>query len=186
MADNASRRGAVDTGVILMVMAFAMMGGFLYWLDARADAERAAAAVVEEEEPEEDLSTVRTITADDVRMDATPLEGLEVRMASFNIASLLGTQGLWLEIPNGNPFLVSFSPAVMAEAPSVAPGAVATVRGVVHPMSDSTLTAWSSAGTIQEGDRVVAEFAAHYLEATAVQVRPGASASGPGDDDGGN
>jgi hypothetical protein len=185
MADNASRRGAVDTGVILMIVAFATIGGFMYWLDGQADAERAASAVVEEETPEEDLS-VRTITADDVRMDATPLEGQEVRMASFNIASLLGTQGLWLAIPNGNPFLVSFSPAVMAEAPSVSPGAVATVTGVIHPMSDSTLTAWSTAGTIQEGDRVVAEFAAHYLEATDVRTRPGAPAPGPGDDDGGN
>ena len=180
MADNASRRGAVDTGVILMIVALATFGGFLYWLDGQVRAERAAAAVVEDTTPEEDVSTARTITADDVRMDATPLVGQEVRMASFNVASLLGTQGLWLEIPNGNPFLVSFSPAVMAEAPSVAPGAVATVRGVIHPMSDSTLTAWTTAGTIQEDDRVVAEFAAHYLEASAVRIRPGAPASGPG------
>jgi hypothetical protein len=111
-------------------------------------------------------------------MDATPLEGSEIRVASFNVASTLGTQGFWLDIPNGNPFLVSMSAEVMASGIAVAAGASATVTGVVHAMSDSTLTAWATAGTIQDNDRIVAEFATHYLEATQVELAPGGGGAG--------
>ena len=41
MPDIASRRGAVDMGTVLMVVAFAVIGGFLYWLSGQAAAERA-------------------------------------------------------------------------------------------------------------------------------------------------
>lgn len=169
MADNASRRGAVDLGMVLMVVAFATIGGFLFWLSGRAAIERQQAAVVEDAEPTTNMS-IRTVTGAEIQMDATPFEGQEIRLAAFNVASTLGTQGFWLEMPNGNPFLVSMSPAVMAEGTAVAAGSHATVVGVVHPMNDSTLTAWTTAGTIAAGDRIVAEFATHYLEATDVRV----------------
>lgn len=180
MADNASRRGAVDPGTLLMVLAFVVIAGFLWWLYGQAEAERAAAAMVEDSVPEEVTSTIRTVGPDELRMDATAFEGQEIRVASMNIASLLGTQGFWLEIPNGNPFLVSMSPEVMAEGLSVAAGSRATVTGTVLAMNDSTLTAWSEAGTIQEGDRIVAEFATHYMEATEVAISAGGGGSGSG------
>ena len=56
MPDNASRRGAVDMGMPLMILAFIVMGGFIYWLSGQADAERAS-RVVEEEAPAEDMNT---------------------------------------------------------------------------------------------------------------------------------
>lgn len=173
MTDNASRRGAVDPGVALMILAFLVIGGFLYWLSAQAAAERAS-RVVEEPVVEESSTTARTVTGEEIQMDATPFEGQEIRLASFNVASTLGTQGFWLEMPNGNPFLVSMSPDVMAEGVAVAAGSRATVIGTVHAMNDSTLTAWTDGGTIGEGDRIVAEFATHYLEATDVEVQGGA------------
>ena len=164
-----------------MLVSFVVIAGFLWWLYGQAEAERAAAAIVEDSVREEEVSTLRTVGADELRMDATAFEGEEIRVASMNVASMLGTQGFWLEVPNGNPFLVSLSPEVMAEGLSIAPGNRVTATGVVRAMSDSTLTAWTEAGTIQEGDRVVAEFATHFMEATEVAVRasgaPGAGGS---------
>ncbi len=36
MTEKASRRGAVDLGVILMVVSFAVIAYFLYWLNGQA------------------------------------------------------------------------------------------------------------------------------------------------------
>lgn len=169
MPDNASRRGAVDMGMALMILAFAVIGGFMFWLNGQAENERALRLV--EEAPVEDAAPdSRTIDPTEIQMDATPFEGREIRLERVNVASLLGTQGFWLEMPNGNPFLVSMAPEVMASGVAVAAGSPATVTGTVHAMNDSTLTAWTTAATIAEGDRIVAEFATHYIQATEVQV----------------
>jgi hypothetical protein len=116
-------------------------------------------------------------------MDPSPFEGQEIRLAGLEVQSLLGTQGFWLGLPNGNPFLVSMSPEVMAEGVAVAQGNRATVTGTVYAMNDSTLNAWTEATTIQDNDRIVAEFATHYLEAVQVEVSgdsQGGSAGGDG------
>ncbi|MDX1390205.1 MAG: hypothetical protein R3344_13520 [Acidobacteriota bacterium] len=171
MPDNVSRRGAADLGMPLMILAFVVIGGFMFWLNAQAAEERAARAVVEDE-PTEDVtdSGTPTVMPADIQMDASPYEGQEIRLGATNVASLLGTQGFWLEMPNGNPFLVSMSPELMAEGVSVAPGETALVEGTMLAMNDSTLTAWTDAGTIGENDRIVVEFATHYIEATAVRT----------------
>jgi hypothetical protein len=186
MAENASRRGAADMGMPLMILAFVVIGGFMFWLNAQAAEERAM-RVVEEPEPEEEVmpTGVQAIAPADIQMDATPFEGQEIRLESVNVASLLGTQGFWLEMPNGNPFLVSLSDALMASGITVEPGSPATVEGVMTVMNDSTLTAWTEAGTIGEGDRIVAEFATHYIDAETVEVGAGGS-GGEGNDEGGD
>ena len=175
MADNASRRGAVDMGTILMVAAFAVIGGFMYWLSGQAAAERELAIVEDTVPVEEDFGGILTVTGEDIQMDATPYEGQEIRLENFEVQSALGTQGFWLGMPNGNPFLVSMSAEVMAEGIAVAQGNTASVVGTVYAMNDSTLTAWTEAATISEGDRIVAEFASHYLEAVNVAVAGGGS-----------
>ena len=42
MSDNVSRRGAADMGMLLMILAFAVIGGFMFWLNGQAAAERQA------------------------------------------------------------------------------------------------------------------------------------------------
>jgi hypothetical protein len=183
MAENASRRGATDMGMPLMILAFVVIGGFMFWLNAQAAEERAM-RVVEEPEPEEEVmdTGVQTISGAEIQMDATPFEGQQVRLEAVNVASLLGTQGFWLEMPNGNPFLVSMSDELLAAGMTVSPGSAATVEGTMTAMNDSTLTAWTEAETIGEGDRIVAEFATHYIAAETVRV----SGGGEGNDDGGD
>lgn len=183
MADNASRRGAVEMGTVLMILAFGVIAFFIWWLNGQAEAEHAAqAALVEDTVPEDDLAGVTTVSAADIQMDPSPFEGQDIRLAGLEVQSLLGTQGFWLGLPNGNPFLVSMSPEVMAEGVAVAQGNRATVTGRLYPMNDSTLNAWTEAATIQDNDRIVAEFATHYLEAVQVQVSGGSQGGGAGGD----
>jgi hypothetical protein len=66
----------------------------------------------------------------------------------------------------------------MAEGVAVAAGNSVTVTGTVRSMNDSTLVAWTAAGSIQQGDRIVAEFATHFIEAVQVSVRGGGGGAG--------
>lgn len=176
MADKASRRGAVDPGMVLMVAAFATMGGFIFWLTGQAAAERAL-AIVEDTVVVDEFASATTVAGADIQSDATPYEGQLIRLAAFDVPSTLGTQGFWLQMPNGNPFLVSMSAEVMAEGLAIGSGSTLTVTGTVYAMNDSTLSAWTEAGTIQEGDRIVAEFATHYLESVQVVVHVGGASN---------
>jgi len=174
MGDRASRRGAADLGLPLMIVAFVAMIGFLYWLNLQAQAERAAkeAAVAEEtivEPGTVDVSTAVTILASDLQGDVTSLEGSMVRVESVPVAGGLGTQGFWVELPNRNPFLISLSEGAKAAFPGVQPGETVTVVGILRAMNPATLDTWSTSGSISEGDRLAAEFATHYLDVILFQ-----------------
>ena len=58
MGDTASRRGAANLGMPLMIVAFLAILGFLYWLNLQANAE-AASRAVQEDVPEETRRPVR-------------------------------------------------------------------------------------------------------------------------------
>lgn len=175
MPKNGSRRGATNLGTPLMIVAFVVIGGFLYWLSTQAAAERAEQEIAEA--PAEDtMPAVQTVPVGDIEMDAMSYVGQEIRIANTEVASTLGSQGFWLEAPSGNPFLVSMGPEVQAAGVSVTPGNPVNVTGTLHAMSDSVLTAWVEDGSIAEGDRIVAEFATHYVEATEVETMGGGAA----------
>ena len=174
MGDKASRRGAANLGMPLMILAFLAIGGFLYWLNLQAKADAASRAV--QEDVVEDAAgpmAGTVVPGEDLQMDPSPYEGMTIKIEGLSVASGLGTQGFWLELPNKNPFLVSMSEAVKAEGITVAPGQAVSVSGVIFAMNDSVLNAWSVAGAIGEGDRLAAEFATHFLEAQQVQVSGG-------------
>ena len=184
MAKNGSRRGATNLGTPLMIASFVVIGGFMWWLAQQAAAERAQRAI--DEAPVEDtMPSVRVVAPGDIEVDGTPFVGQEVRINATNVASLLGQQGFWLETPSGNPFLISKGPEVMASGVAISPGTPVTVIGTVHAMSDSILTAWIDAGTIGEGDRIVAEFATHFIEANDVMTPSGGGQGGGGQGSGG-
>ncbi len=184
MLDNASRRGAAELSTLLMFMAFAAIGGFMFWLMGESDAQRELRLVEDTTEvATDDLGTATTVAAVDLQTDPTPFEGQNIRIAGLSVAGTLGSQGFWLQLPNRNPFLVSMSEQVMAEGLDLSVGRPATVIGVVYAVGDSALTAWAEAGTISEGDRLAAEFATHFVEANQVVVAAGSGGDGnaPGD-----
>lgn len=187
MGDKASRRGAVDLGMPLMIVAFLAIAGFLYWLNLQAQAELAEKAAIAEEMAAEEAASEamgEVVPGEALQTDPGIYEGQTVTVEGLNIASMLGSQGFWLELPNKNPFLVSMSEAVKAEGLSISAGGTVTVSGIVYAMGDSVLNAWSSAGSVGEGDRLAAEFATHYLEAQQVQVVAGGGAGSGGEANG--
>lgn len=175
MADNASRRGATNLGTPLMIVAFVVIGGFMYWLGSQASADIAERQALADSIAAADAERARLedlmISAEALQRDAEPFEGREVRLEGMPVASALGTQGYWIEMPNGNPFLVSLGEGVGSV--QLQPQDTVNVEGFVTAISDSILNAWTEAGTIGEGDRLAAEFATHFIEASHVETGGG-------------
>lgn len=174
MSHNASRRGAADMGTILMIAAFAVIGFFMFWLNGQAADERAAREVIEET-PEETIDpTIPEVRLGDIEngFNADDFVGQTVTTPTMDVASLLGTQGFWVNTPSG-PFLVTWSPELMAEGATVNQGDRVVVVGEMRAMDMSAIDAWATQGTITENDRIVAEFATHLVRAETVQVEDG-------------
>jgi uncharacterized protein with LGFP repeats len=181
MAHNDSRRGATNLSVPLMILAFATIGGFLWWLNGQAGLEmeiRQAYADSVAAAEEEEANRAPVINAERIQLDATPFEGQEIRLEDVPVASTLGTQGYWLEMPNGNPFLISVSRGVEVEGGEIETGDHVFLTGRVTAVNDSILDSWTEAGTIGDGDRLAAEFATHFIEVLLLRVTPGGNDEG--------
>jgi hypothetical protein len=181
MPDNNSRRGAVDIGMILMVAAFAVMGGFMVWINGQAIEEKAN-RVVEEVPVEETNDGIPDVRLGDIQVgvDAEDYVGQVIRGVGYEVASMLGTQGFWVATPSGNPFLVIWADELMAEGASVGQGDIITAVGEITVMDMAVIDTWAAAETITENDRIVAEFATHYLQAQRVDVTTPAGGASEG------
>ncbi len=183
MPDNASRRGAVDMGMPLMILAFLVIGGFMWWLKGQAADEMAARVVeevVEEAAVPEGGVELGEVTA--VGTDATAFVGEVIRGVGYEVASVFGTAGFWVTTQNGNPFLVAYTEELRATGITVQQGDIVDVSGEFLVMEISYLDEWLAEGTIDENDKLTGEFGAtHFVAATDVAVTGTADAADPGD-----
>lgn len=181
MAEKASRRGAVNLGTILMILAFGVIGGFMVWLSDQAAAERAL-VIVEDTVTVDDFASATVVAVADIRMDASPFEGQMIRLEGLSVNSKLGQQGFWLDTDTlGNAFLVSLSQSLLADSTLVVEqGDTVTVTGTIVARNDLIVTAWVDAGTISAGERLAADFVAYFMDAQQVMVTApaGSGASG--------
>ena len=172
---NASRRGAADMGMPLMIIAFLVIGGFMYWLSGQAAAERASRVV--EEVPEEETSglgggegdvMLGEMTA--VGVDPEVFVGETIRGLGYEVASSFGTAGFWVNTPTGNPFLVTYTEELKATGMTVAQGDFVDVVGELLRMEISYLDEWLAEGEITDNDKIIGEFATHFVAADQVEV----------------
>jgi len=167
----------------LMLGAFLIVGGFLYWLNISAKSVGVEVAEAVEEAPAEPGATGRTVQLAEVATAPAQFQGERVRLANLDVASRMGNFAFWVEAPGGNLFLVRMLPDVLAEGVSVTSSSFVTAEGLVHAMTDSVIDAWSAEGLItSDGQRAEASFAMAYLEADRVTVRDGSGGDDDGDD----
>lgn len=183
MAQSGSRSGAANLAIPLMIVAFLVMAGFLWWLGATAEGtegpvETASADTVATG------PTATQIELADLQMRPDSLLGQDIQVAGASVASRMGTQAFWIELPNRNPFLVHMAPSLVQDSVQVQQEETVTLVGSVHAMSDSVLTAWLADSVITEGQRLEAEFATHFIEARRVD-RQGGEPQQDGQQDGG-
>lgn len=111
MATFGSRRGAVDSlNLPLMILAFLIVGGFLYWLSITA--EGTEVQIVEEEPEEEVIPTSAIVAASDFFASPTNYEGDTIEVTGARVASKLGPKAFWVG-PDDNPYLVKIDEALL-------------------------------------------------------------------------
>lgn len=174
MAYIGSRRGSANLGFPLMVVTFLLLGGFMYWLYITA--EPTEPAVVEEVDEAPDDFAGTTVAAEDLKVGAEAYEGQVVRLAGVAISSTMGAQAFFVDLPASEnlpatPFLVRALPEAGAR---LTMGSTATVSGTLMAVTDSIVADWVGAGIISENDRLLVEFATHFIEANQVQTREAA------------
>jgi len=171
MTDRRSQRGAVEMGTVLMIAAFAVIAGFIYWLSGQAAAERELEIVEDTtaEMVDDAYREATQVSAQDIMLDASPYLGQLVRLAPQTVLSLVGQQGFMVDFPSG-PFLVSYSDQEITDGFAVVPGDVVRVTGRITAMTPEIAGGWQAAGRLNEGERLVAEFAVHFLQAEDIEV----------------
>jgi hypothetical protein len=143
-----------------MIVAFLIVGGFLYWLNVTA--EPTEVAIVEGEGGEG--AGAGAIDAQEFLAAPETHEGQTIEVAGARVASRLGTQAFWIG-PDDSPYLVKMAPSLVETGGMVLVEQVVNLRGTVQMMSDSVLDAWDASGVFSgPGDRIVAEFATSFLE----------------------
>ena len=178
MAILGSRRGSADQlSLPLMILAFVLVGGFLYWLSATAEPTEVA---IEEAAPETVHGASAILTLEDFLANPEGQVDAVVEVNGARIASRLGTQAFWIG-PDEAPYLVKMAPELAEAGQEVLVESVVTVVGTVFMMSDSILSSWDEQGVFADaGDRIVAEFATSFLEARVVEAEGSAPDSGAG------
>lgn len=171
MGHNASRRGAANLGVLLMAVTFIAILGFMYWLNAQARAERAARAAEVQETGTAamvlDTAAVH-VPIDEFQRDPESYAGQMIRLEGSTLTDAIGTQGYWMEFPNGNVFVLSLSEEAKGFVDGLTPGGQVTLVGSVHEMGDSALDAWSTMGSISENDRLSIEALPYFFQASGI------------------
>jgi hypothetical protein len=107
------------------------------------------------------------IEATELASNAAAHQGMPVRLNALMVNSAVGTGAVFVNLPTSpapTPFLIQFpNPPVPAAGRSI------DVVGTVKPVTPELVNGWVSSGVITENDRLMVEFASHYLEAQAVQ-----------------
>jgi hypothetical protein len=170
----------------LMIAAFIAMGAFLFWLNVTS--EPTAFAIAEEGPDAVEQTPARLVQLAEVL--GTPETYLEqrIRLRNVEVVLLVGSGAFMIEeeAGSGSPFLVRLDPAAVQEQPTIIPSDRVTVAGTIQPMSDSVITAWEDQGVFTaEGQRSLAAFAMHFLQADEVEVHTAGQpqADTPGSDD---
>lgn len=183
-----SRTSQTGRKALLMTVAFLLIGGFLWWLSITA--EPTSVAIVEEEESADDDPAVPTVELAAFSTDPRQYEGQQIRLRNVPVASMLGQQAFWFQLSNQTPYLVKVDSTLAAAGVDVRTrDRIERVVGTVHVMSDSVLDAWDAQGAFtNETQRIEAEFATSFLQATSLDIAPrqGGGGSGGGSGSGGS
>lgn len=163
---TARRKPAGQLTWLWMIFAIALTGGLMVWL---AVASEPSAPVVVKEEDGTAAAGLPTVALADFAANTKQYEGQAIRLAQLRVASRLGRQAFWIQLPNDVPYLIKLDSILVRQGFQVQGGDAVSVTGVVHPMSDSVLTAWQAQGALTtEDQKVEAQFATSFIEASRV------------------
>jgi hypothetical protein len=155
----------------LMLASFLVIGGFMFYLNQASKAFEVAVVQADDVGADRDMGSARTVTLAELVGAPESFAGERVQLADAQVVSRVGDVAFWVETPADSYYLIRLLPEAAGLASELQTGALATVTGTVHMMSDSVLSAWEGAGVITGGQRAEAEFATSFFEASQIELR---------------
>jgi hypothetical protein len=169
MSNTDPRRGA-GIAAVLMLLSFVSMLGLMYWLSQNAEP---TAALIPEETMEDPDDRIQIVSLADFAANPTGYMTEEFQLNGIEVVGRLGNHAFWIPLPAGQntmPYLVHMDSTVYANL-RVTAGETVSITGIVLSMTPETLDAWEAAGAWEnDTNRIEAEFATDYIEASAVEV----------------
>lgn len=187
MEHTEHRKSGRGVAWLWMILALIMMAGFLTWLGVESKPTEVTVQTNDEGiTPAEAAAPL--IPLDTFSLHPEQYLGQTIRLPAVQAQSSLGKEAYWLDMPSQVPFLLKADSALVASGSfTMETGTSYYVMGRVLAMDDSVLSAWEASGAIQgEGERMQAEFATDFIEASIVRPvngqsgTPGAGQDGSG------
>jgi hypothetical protein len=184
MTAMGSRKGVAPASTVLMLLAFATMAGFLYWLNMSAKSQQVAVneAAAAAAAAKADFAGVVALTPDSFGVDPAAYSGRTVTISNLPVSGLLGSEAFFVNIEAVGNYLVKLGADPIADGLLVFTGDVVSVTGVVAEMSEELAASWVEAGAIGAGEDMVAMINPTFITATMVEI----STPAEGDDTGGD
>lgn len=146
---------------------------FMVWLTMKSEPS-VVAEVQEDTAPPASAAVpppAEVLTAQQFEDSLGTYEGREVELADVVVASKMGSQIVWLELPSGATFPVKAEPGV---AEAITPESRVSVTGRVEAKTAAVLDAWEEAGVLDGAEqRTQAESGSYYIEANAIRPSDG-------------
>ncbi|MEJ2218414.1 MAG: hypothetical protein P8099_17560 [Gemmatimonadota bacterium] len=165
-------------GWLWMILSLILIAAFMTWLGLESKPTEVTVQTNEEGAPEGAAAPV--VPLDSFSLHPDQYVGQEIQLQNVQAQSSMGPQAYWLDMPTNVPFLLKADSSLAASGDfAMESGTRYNVLGRVIAMSDSVLNAWQQSGAIgSEGERMQAEFATAFIEASQVQRTGGASGTG--------
>jgi hypothetical protein len=158
-------------GAVSMIVAFVVMGLFIYWLSVVSEPTTPAVAV-------EEVAASPAVPLGQFAANPTAYINTPVDLEGVQVQEVLGGQAFFFALPDGTPYLVKVPAATGMPGVQVSAGDQMRVTGMVAMMSDEVLQAWDSAGVFSApAQRTMVGSVPSFLAAQSVQVTQPAGAT---------
>lgn len=148
---------------VLMVAAFVVMGGFLYWLSQVTEPTQIAVAEEEEE-------AVEALTIAEFAQNPAGHSNEAVELPGVEVDELMGSHAFFFELADGEPYLVRLHPNLIQDGVQVLPGDRGRIAGTVQMMTDSVLEVWDAEQIFTEDQRARAATVESFIYADEVEI----------------
>jgi hypothetical protein len=168
-----TEKGSTGLSTVLIIIAVAMVSGFLIWLYRSSQALEEEVTPVMAEEGSEGPATITLLV---LSQDPAASVGETVDIGATQVARSLG-RGVFLirltaleQDVEGAEYPVLLSPDLIARDTQVYGGDVVRVYGRVYSLNDSIRGQWVAAGAVEEGSAANLPGVTSFLFADSVAV----------------
>jgi len=163
-----TRKGSTGLSTVLIIVAVALVGGFLLWLYRSAEALEEATPVMVEDEPGEVVDLVV------LSQDPSASIGRVADLVSVAVVQSLG-RGVFLvgltSADEASPFPVLLAPDLIARNTQVYGGDVVRLYGRIYSLNDSIRSQWVKLGAVNEAAADAIPQGTSFLLADSLELK---------------